>query len=138
MGESVFKNKNYVLMFMGLVVSNLGTHIYNFAIMLYIYDLLVDHPQKATIAGIYMATGGIVFFFLTPFAGAITDRLNKVNVVFMTDLINGINVILAGLAIFYFNDVTVKVMILFFTSIILSANGALFNPAISSLPATFL
>lgn len=138
MGESVFRNKNYVLMFMGLVVSNLGTHIYNFSIMLYIYDLLVDHPQKATIAGIYMATGGLVFFFLTPFAGAITDRLDKVKVVFMTDLINGVAVILAGLAIFSFDDVTSKVMVLFATSIILSFNGALFNPSMSSLPAHIL
>lgn len=138
MGESVFKNKNYVLMFMGLVVSNLGTHIYNFSIMLYIYDLLIDHPQKATIAGVYMATGGLVFFLLTPFAGAITDRLDKVKVVYMTDLINGVTVILAGLAIFSFEDVTLKVLILFLTSIVLSINGALFNPAVSSLPAHIL
>ena len=123
---------------MGLVVSNLGTHIYNFAIMLYIYDLLVDHPLKATIAGAYMATGGIVFFFLTPFAGAITDRLNKVKVVYMTDLINGVSVVLAGVAIFTFDDVVAKLVVLFITSVILSTNGALFNPAVSSLPAHIL
>jgi len=138
MGESVFRNKNYVLMFMGLVVSNLGTHIYNFAIMLFIYDLLEGNPQNATIAGIYMATGGLVFFLLTPFAGAITDRLNKVRVAYVTDLLNGTAVILAGLAIFYFDDVTMKIIVLFITSIILSTNGALFNPAIASLPAHIL
>ena len=138
MGESVFKNKNYVLMFLGLVVSNLGTQIYNFAIMLYIYDLLDGYEFNAAIAGAYMATGGIVFFVLTPFAGAITDRLNKVRVVYLTDIINGIAVILAGFAIFYFDDVIGKLVILFITSIILSGNGALFNPAVSSLPAHIL
>lgn len=138
MGESVFKNRNYVLMFLGLVVSNLGTHIYNFSIMLYIYDLLANNPNKATIAGIYMATGGVVFFALTPFAGAIVDRLNKVKVVYVTDLLNGTAVILAGIAIFFFDDVTVKLVVLFITSITLSINGALFNPSISSLPAHIL
>lgn len=138
MGESVFRNKNYVLMFMGLIVSNLGTQIYNFAVMLFIYDLLEDHPQKATIAALYMATGGLVFFLLTPFAGAITDRLNKVRVAYITDLLNGLSVILAGLAIFYFDDVTMKILVLFITSAILSINGALFNPAIASLPAHIL
>ena len=31
MGENVLKNKNYLLLFLGGVVSNLGSHVYNFA-----------------------------------------------------------------------------------------------------------
>jgi hypothetical protein len=39
MAESVFKNKDYKLLFFGQMVSNLGTQMYNFAIALYILQV---------------------------------------------------------------------------------------------------
>ena len=122
MNESVLKNKNYLLLFIGSVVSNLGTTIYNFAISLYIY-VITDQP---VIAGLYLATGGAVYFLFSPFAGAIVDRLDKVKVVYITDLINGITVISAGLLIYSGLSSTLIIILLFLVSIILGINGSCF------------
>ncbi|PKK96494.1 MAG: MFS transporter, partial [Tenericutes bacterium HGW-Tenericutes-3] len=93
MKKSIFKNKNFTLMFLGLLVSNLGTQIYNFAMSIYIYDIT---DNNAIIAGIYFALGGAIFFVLTPFAGAIIDKIDKVKIVYITDFINGATIIAAG------------------------------------------
>ncbi len=133
MGENVLKNKNYLLLFLGSVVSNLGSHVYNFAISYYIYEIATP-----TMAGIYLATSGLVYFVLAPFGGAIVDRLDKVKVVWMTDYIRGISVVIAGFAILSGISLTITLIILFSTSIILGINGALFNPAAGSLPPHIL
>lgn len=133
--KSVFKNKNFVLLFLGQVVSNLGTQIFNFAMSIYIYDIT---DNNAIIAGIYFALGGIIFFLLTPFAGAIIDKIDKVKVVYITDFINGFSIVAAGAIIFTGVNNTVALIVLFATTIILAVNGALFNPAIRVLPAYML
>ncbi len=124
-----------MLLFLGQVVSNLGTQIFNFAMSIYIYDIT---NNNAIIAGIYFALGGAIFFILTPFAGAIIDKIDKVKVVFITDFISGISIIAAGVIIFSGVSNTVTLIVLFATTIILAINGALFNPAIRVLPAYIL
>jgi MFS transporter, DHA3 family, macrolide efflux protein len=133
MGGNVLKNRNYLLLFLGGVVSNLGSQVFNFAISYYIYEI-----ASPTIAGIYLATGGLVYFVISPFAGAIVDRLDKVKVVWMTDYIRGIAVVIAGLVIFSGVNLTITLIVLFTTTVILGINGALFNPAASSLPPHIL
>ncbi len=135
MGTFVLKNKNYFLLFVGSVVSNLGTHIYNFAMSLYILKLT---DNNAGIAGAYMAFGGLVFFALSLFGGAIVDRLDKVNVVYITDFLNGIAILIAGYIIFSDLSVTNIIIVLFISSFVLGVNSALFNPAARSLPAHIL
>ncbi len=124
-----------MLLFLGQVVSNLGTQIFNFAMSIYIYDIT---NNNAIIAGIYFALGGAIFFILTPFAGAIIDKIDKVKVVFITDFISGFAIIAAGVIIFLGVSNTVALIVLFATTIILAINGALFNPAIRVLPAYIL
>ncbi|QMS84272.1 MFS transporter [Candidatus Xianfuyuplasma coldseepsis] len=133
--ESIFKNRDYRLLFFGQMVSNLGTHIYNFAISLYI---LVLTDGNATLAGIYMATGGMIYFGFALFGGAIVDRLEKVRVVYTTDFINGILILITGSLLFFGLSNTTIIVILFVVTIIMGVNGALFNPAASSLPPHIL
>lgn len=135
MNEFVLKNRDYRLLFFGSLVSNLGTHIYNFALSLYIY---VVTDGNAAIAGLYLMTGGIVYVVLSPFGGAIVDRMDKVRVVYMTDYVRGIAVLLAGFALFSNVSQTWELIILFATTAILGISGALFNPAASSLPPHIL
>jgi len=132
--KSVFKNKNFMLLFFGGFVSNLGTTIFNFAISLYILEL----TDSAGIAGAYMATGGLIYFVLAPFGGAIVDRLNKIKVVYITDFIRGVTVLLAFYFIIQGISVTNQVIMLFVVTIILSLNSALFVPSVSALPAHIL
>ncbi len=135
MNQFVLKNRNYLLLFVGSVVSNLGTAMYNFAISLYILKIT---DGNAIAAGIYMMFGGIIFFALTPFAGALVDRLDKVRVVYVTDLINGFVIFVAGVAIFSGVGTTTIIIILYLCSLVLGINSSLFNPAARSLPAHIL
>ena len=135
MTESVLKNKDYRLLFFGQLVSNLGTQIYNFAIALYILNVT---DGNATLAGIYMATGGLVFFILTPFAGAIVDRLDKVKIVYLMDFVSGITVLTGGFFIMSGISNQIIIILLFVMTVILAISGSLFNPAISSLPPHIL
>ncbi len=133
--KSVFKNKNYVLLFLGALVSNLGTTIYNFAIDLYILKIT---DSNAIIAGLYLAAGGFVYFIVTPFGGAIVDRLDRVKVVYITDFIRGSAILVAGYLLYTGVAVNTQIIILFVITVILSVNGGLFGPATSALPANIL
>lgn len=135
MNEFVLKNRNYLLLFIGSVVSNLGTHMYNFAMSLYILNLT---NGNAIYAGLYMAFGGVVFFAMSPFSGAIVDRLDKVRVVYITDLVNGVTIIATGIIIFSGLDTYIIIMVLYMASLILGISSSLFNPAARSLPAHIL
>ena len=46
MAGSVLKNRNYLLLFLGGVVSNLGSQVFNFAICYYIYEILSAPPER--------------------------------------------------------------------------------------------
>jgi len=135
MNQFVLKNKNFLLLFIGSVVSNLGTQMYNFSMSLYILNIT---NGNAVAAGMFMAFSGLVFFALTPFAGALVDRFDKVKVVYITDLLNGITILLAGIAIFSGLSNSAILVILYISSFILGVNSALFNPAARALPAYIL
>jgi MFS family permease len=133
--EFVLKNKDYFLLFIGSVVSNMGTQIYNFAMSLYILLITDGDPVQA---GLYLAFGAGVFFIMTPFAGALVDRFDKVRVVYLTDLINGIAIMVAGYFIFSGISTEMIIVVLYISSFVLGVNGSLFNPAARSLPPHIL
>lgn len=131
----VLKNRDYFLLFLGNMVSSLGTHIFNFAMSLYI---LVLTDYNAAIAGLYLAFGSVVYMVVSPFAGAIVDRMNKVRVVYLTDLINGVAILVAGYVIFTGLDVQTTIIVLYATSFVLGVNASLFQPSAASIPKHIL
>lgn len=141
METSLLKNKNFILLYLGRLVSNFGNIFYNFAIGWFILSLTESPAQAAA----YMAFGAIVFFVLTPFGGVLSDRWDRVKIVYITDFIRGTSIVLAGLVIMYdgvitlgslsidFGSDTFKIVVLYITAFIISVNGALFNPAVTTL-----
>jgi len=47
MGRNVLKNRNYLLLFLGGVVSNLGSQVFNSAISYYIYEIASTPPERS-------------------------------------------------------------------------------------------
>jgi len=127
--KKIFLNKNFALIFMGSLVSNIGNSFFNTALGWYVASLLGSPLQF----GIFMAVGAGVQLILTPFCGVFADRLNKVRIMYLTDYIRGAVVLIAGYLIFQDLTVTQTVVLLYATSITLAINGALFGPASSSL-----
>ncbi len=140
MKKSMLINRDFALLFFGRFVSDVGYHLYNFAIGWYVLTI----TESATQAGFYMAFGGIVYVLLIPIAGVLVDRMDRIKIIYVTDYIRGFTIFFAGLLIlikpvFQFNSIvldfstpTLQLIILYITAFIFSVNGALFSPAITA------
>ena len=132
--RQLFRNKNFSLLFAGNLVSSIGNTFYNFAISWFILELTGSALQ----AGTYIATGGFIGILLTPFAGVIADRIDRVKIVYMTDFIRGGAVILAGVVVGLDLSLGFTIVVLYAITIVLSINGTLFQPAVTSLQTDIL
>ncbi len=129
--KKIFLNKNFSLIFMGSLVSNIGNTFFGSAVGWYVATLLGRGNEIQF--GLFMAVGGAVQLILTPFCGVIADRLNKVRIMYLTDFIRGAVVLAAGYLVFQDISVTQTMVVLYSTQVLLAINGALFGPASSSL-----
>ncbi len=131
--KSVLQNKNYMLLFFGTLVSNIGATFYSFAISLYILSVT---SNNAAIQGFYLGLCGIVFLVFTPIGGVIADRKNKAKIVYGTDYIRGILIVLSAVLIYFLskaNNSNGILTIIFIMGVILNIISAIFNPASGSL-----
>ena len=129
--KNVFKNRNFNLVFLGALVSNIGNLFYSFAVSFYILKIT---SNNALIQGLYLAVGGVVFCVVTLFGGVIGDRYNKAKIMYMCDYIKGIVIIgFTILLMFVIKSVTVQVVSLFVVAIISNAIAGIFSPASSAL-----
>lgn len=63
--ESIFRSRNFSLVFWGAVVSELGAMIYNFTVSFYILQI---SNNSAFLQGLYLALCGIAMLAATPVA----------------------------------------------------------------------
>lgn len=124
--NSVFRNKNFMLLFIGKLVSQFGDAIYNMAVGWYILTITSSAAQMS----IYMALGTIVYIVMGPVGGVIADRMDRKKLIIWMDLIRGIAVG-AGGVLMYFN--LESIYIFYVISIILSICGAIFVPASNAM-----
>ncbi len=134
--RNVFQNKNFSLLFGGVLVSNICHILFSFAISLFILNLastVYGRDTAAMIQGIYLALSGFVLVILMPIGGVLADKLNKVRTMYVTDYVRGLTIILAGVFLILVQDVFLRLIMLFVMNLVLSINSALFQPAASSL-----
>ena len=89
---NVFANRNYRLVFLGALVSELGALLYNFAVGFYILEI---SDNNAFLQGLYLALCGIALLLFTPVGGVLGDRINKARIMFLCDYIKGAIIVLA-------------------------------------------
>ena len=133
---NVFKNKNFSLLFAGVMVSNIAHILFHFAISLYILriaNVAYGQSQAALIQALYLALAGIVLLLCTPFGGVFADKLNKVKLMYITDYIRGFTIGIVAFIILYVQQANIVLYVLFAMNFVLSVNSALFNPASGSL-----
>lgn len=124
--NSLFKNKNFVLLFLGKLVSQVGDVIYNMAIGWYILTI----TQSAIQMSFYMAFGTIVYVLCGPFGGVIADRLNRKWLMVWMDIIRGVTVAIIGFFMFLGFE---SIWFLYIASFVLSICGAIFVPSSNAL-----
>lgn len=128
--ENVFKSRNFRLVFLGALVSELGALLYSFAVSFYILEI---SGNNAFLQGLYLALCGGVCLVITPLGGVLGDRWNKARIMFACDYVKGGLILLATGAMVLFRAPEAHTVILFISGMLGSAISGIFTPASASL-----
>jgi len=131
--QNFYRDKNFILLFFGSLVSGIGSRMYGFGISLFLLDLTGSASSMATYFSIWI----VVIFVLSPIAATFTDRWkNKVKVLYLTDFGRGIAYLISAFGIYYFNSIGSIELVLATIYVILVFIGiqtAFFSPTSSAL-----
>ena len=128
--NNVFRNKNFCLVFLGALVSEIGALLYSFAVSFYILQI---SGNSAFIQGLYLALCGAAMLVFTPVGGVLGDRMNKAKIMYSCDFIKGGTIILATILMLVFSSANAHIVILFILGIIGNVISGIFNPAAGAL-----
>lgn len=127
--KQLFSNKNFKNFFVGSVVSQIGSTFIQFAASLFILDL----TGQAIYMSIFFAMSSILNIVLQPFFGALSDRLDKVKVLYMIDYLSGFTDLALAVLLFTTDNVTILLIGLFANGIVNAIMSAMYQPVYSSM-----
>ncbi len=128
MKTNTLKNKNFLLIVIGQVISLFGNGILRFALPLYLLKI-TDSPS---LFGIVSALSFLPLIALMPIGGIIADRVNKKNIMVTLDLLTGI------LMLIFLNAMNIVslVPLLIITMMALYSIAGLYQPSVNaSMPS---
>ena len=127
---NVFTNRNYRLVFLGALVSELGALLYNFAVGFYILEI---SDNNAFLQGMYLALCGVALLLFTPIGGVLGDRVNKAKIMYVCDYIKGGMIMLATVFMMILPSPTAHIVILFVLGILGNVVSGIFTPAAGAM-----
>ena len=127
---NVFFNRNFRLVFLGALVSELGALLYSFAVGFYILQI---SGNNAFLQGLYLALCGIALLIFTPVGGVLGDRFNKAKIMYICDFIKGGIIILATVLMLLFPAANSHIVILFVLGILGNIISGIFTPAAGAM-----
>ena len=127
---NVFENRNFRLVFLGALVSELGAILYSFAVGFYILEI---SDNNAFLQGLYLALCGVALLLFTPVGGVLGDRINKAKIMYVCDFIKGGMIVLATTLMMIFPSPASHIAILFILGITGNAVSGIFNPAAGAM-----
>ena len=128
--NNVFRSRNFRLVFLGALVSELGALLYSFAVGFYILQI---SNNNAFLQGLYLALCGVALLVVTPVGGVLGDRFNKAKIMYVCDYLKGGVIILATVLMLLFREADAHIAILFTLGILGNVISGLFNPAAGAL-----
>lgn len=127
-GNDVMKNRNFIMVVVGQIISLFGNAILRFALPLY----LLCETGSAALFGIVSACAFIPMIVLAPVGGIFADRVNKRNIMVALDFLTAVLVLFILLLLGKMNIVSLIFTALF---ILYGIQGA-YQPAVqASIPA---
>ncbi|MCG8571266.1 MAG: MFS transporter [Spirochaetes bacterium] len=113
MNVSIFKNKHFSLFLFGISTSLFGDVFLNIALSLYVLEKTGSARQFSTV----LAISFLPKIFISPFAGAIVDRIKKLNLMIYLDIARGLYLfLLFGFHFFIeFNMILIYGTVIFFS-----------------------
>jgi len=124
--QSVFKNRNFLLVFTGKIISMVGDNLYIFALGWFV--LSVTHSSLQM--GIVLTLGLLPAVILGPVAGIIADKYSRKNIMITMDILRFLIVI--ALAVLLKNNM-LQIWLVYIGTVVLGICSAVFNPAASSI-----
>ena len=128
--DNVFRNRNFRLVFLGALVSELGAILYSFAVSFYILEI---SGNNAFLQGLYLALCGAMMLVFTPVGGVLGDRKSKAKIMYVCDFLKGGVILLATVLMLAFPEPRAHIVILFVLGIFGNAVSGIFNPAAGAL-----
>ncbi len=128
--SSVFKSRNFRLVFLGALVSEIGHVLYSFAVGFYILKI---SDNNALLQGIYLAVCGAAVLLATPVGGVLGDRFNKAKIMVLCDYLRGALILAATGLMLVFSSNGAHIGILFGTGVLGSVIGGIFSPAAGAI-----
>ena len=128
--NNVFASRNFRLVFLGALVSELGAILYSFAVSFYILDI---SGNNAFLQGLYLALCGVTLLLFTPVGGVLGDRFNKAKIMVVCDFLKGGTILLATALMLLFREPGAQLAILFLLGVVGNAVSGVFNPAAGAL-----
>lgn len=123
-------NRNFLLLWQGQFVSQLGSNVSTIALTLWI----VNATNSATILGTLMMVAAIPGLVLAPIGGALADRIQRKRIIVFCDVLYGVLAVLLAALLFFLGPETGSAMVaVFVLYILMSITGAFFGPAVSAL-----
>ena len=127
---NAFQNRNFRLVFLGALVSELGAILYSFAVGFYILEI---SDNNAFLQGLYLALCGVALLLLTPVGGVLGDRVNKAKIMYICDFMKGGMIVLATALMMILPSSTAHIVILFVLGILGNAVSGIFEPAAGAM-----
>ena len=128
--KNVFLNRNFRLVFLGALVSELGALLYSFAVSFYILQI---SDNNAFLQGLYLALCGAALLLFTPVGGVLGDRFNKAKIMYVCDYMKGGLILLATALMLLFRGADAHIAILFALGILGNIISGVFSPAANAL-----
>ena len=127
---NAFQNRNFRLVFLGALVSELGAILYSFAVGFYILEI---SDNNAFLQGLYLALCGVALLLFTPVGGVLGDRVNKAKIMYICDFIKGGMIVLATALMMILPSSTAHIVILFVLGILGNAVSGIFDPVAGAM-----
>jgi MFS family permease len=119
-------NKNFLLLWFGKIISQLGDKIYAIALMWWILQKTNDPAAM----GLFMLVSVLPGILTGLFSGALTDRWNRKTILILTDVLRG--VLVSAASLLALAD-ALEVWHVFAAGFLLSVVTAFFDPAIQAV-----
>ena len=127
---NVFANRNFRLVFLGALISEMGSLLYNFAVSFYILQIT---GNNAFLQGLYLACCSVALLITTPVGGVLGDRFNKVRIMYVCDYLKGALIILGTVLMLLLPQPETHLTILFALGIVGNVVSGIFSPVAGSL-----
>lgn len=123
--KNIFKNKDFMLLWLGQLVSLLGNNMHSLAVMWYV----LEKTGSTVKTGITLVFTVLPMVLLSPITGALADRWDRKKIIVISDFVNGV---LVGIIFLLIHMNSLEIWMLYLLSAFMSVSKAFFGPAIGA------